>query len=151
MGASAAVAGSPPLPATPPDINEAPVSIPAADSAAAPPVREAPHNVYLEFLLYGGVPSVATLVVVMVLMALLTLRYAWEMRRSHMFPFAAALMFSVLFVAAINFGNVTLHLSFVWVLFGLATACASASFRPVSRAAEIAFPTSLDSSLTHQV
>ena len=99
------------------------------------PAVEAPHNVYLEFLLYGGFASMIGLIAVVLLLCGLTVRYAWDMRRSPAFPFASGLMFAVLFVAAINYGNVTLHLTFVWVLFGLVTASSSPPLRSASQEA----------------
>ena len=117
----------------------------------APAGREAPHNIYLEYLLYGGVASVAALIAVLAILAGMTLRHVWETRRSHMFPFAVALMFAVLFVAAINFGNVTLHLSFVWVLFGLATACVSAGFQRTANRSEVVVHEAPGPALTQQM
>jgi hypothetical protein len=108
---------------------------PASAVVSQPTPREAPHNVYLEYLLYGGIASAAGLIIVLTMLLGLTLRYAWQMRRSPAFPFASSLALAVLFVAAINYGNVTMHLSFVWVLFGLVTACASSSLQGDDRRA----------------
>ena len=106
----------------------------SAETERAPSV-EAPHNVYLEFLLYGGFASMIGLIAVVLLLCGLTVRYAWDMRRSAAFPFASGLMCAVLFVTAINYGNVTLHLTFVWVLFGLVTASSSTPLRSAAQEA----------------
>lgn len=117
-------------------------------AVASPAPREAPHNVYLEFLVYGGMASMAGLIVVFTLLVGLTVHYAWEMRRSSAFPFASGLALAVLFVVAINYGNVTLHLSFVWVLFGLVTACASGALQSTTAKPEGVTAASLPASVS---
>jgi hypothetical protein len=93
--------------------------------AGPPPPREAPHSLYLEFLLYGGLGSMTALIGVLLLVWGAAVRHAWKTLWSDAFPLACALAFAVLFVAGINYGNVTLHLTFVWVLFGFVTASTS--------------------------
>lgn len=114
----------------------APASTKKTDSAPASPATRdsspkqyALHNVYLEFLRYGGVASVAGLILVLGLLSGLSVRYAWQMRHTPAFPFASALTLAIFFIAAINYGNVTLHLTFIWVLFGFVTACISPRYR----------------------
>ena len=100
---------------------------PANSDAAGPaPLsgRQSVHNVYLEVFLYGGALSLGALFLVLAVLGLYAAQLAWRTRNSDLFSVAVAIGLALLMTAGINYGHVTFHLTFVWVLFGLITAAA---------------------------